>query len=216
MGQHQYAQNYDANMAAYGYNGAVPGFSAASLASGAPPLPIYQGWNQDPAPLPPYTAPQGVVQHTGYAPHPYHNYAQHYPSVPQHNYQQNMPHAKPYDEGEVSEGEYEQEYVAQPPPIDYSINQYGVNGGNGYMDTAHRAVYARGQDPAPVQPVHSGMKFFPSSCWLALTAVQVSSITTLKKPLKLDVKNQARILHMLLPPETKFVMSTLLPHTIRK
>lgn len=149
MGQHQYAPSYDSNMAAYGYNGAVPGFSAAALAAGAPPLPIYQGWNQDPVPLPPYNA-QSNMQHTGYTTNAYNNYPQQYPPPPQ-NYQQNIQPAKPYDEGEVSEGEFEGAYTPQNSThVNYGANQYSGNGGNvgnGYVDTAHRAVYA----PPPIQ-----------------------------------------------------------------
>jgi hypothetical protein len=156
MGQHNYAQNYDANMSAYGYNGAIPGFSAANLAAGAPPLPIYQGWSQDPNPIPSYSAPQNTVLHTGYPANSYNNYQQHYPPVPPHSYQQNIqPPAKPYDEGEVSEGEFDGGYAPpNPNPVDYGANQYG---GNGYLDTAHRAVYARNQDPPSIPVSRPGM-----------------------------------------------------------
>jgi hypothetical protein len=152
MGQHQYAPNYVANMAAYGYNGVAPGFSAAALAAAAPPLPIYQGWNQDPVPLPPYNTQHNTMQQTGYTASTYNDYPQHY-APPQQSYQHNIPQAKPYDEGEVSEGEFDGGYAPQnPTPVDYGATQYGANGGNGYVDTAQRAVYA----PPPAQASRPG------------------------------------------------------------
>jgi len=164
-GQASYAQNYDPNMTAYGYNGSVPGFSAAALASGAPPLPIYQGWNQDPIPLPAYTAPQNNMQHPGYAVNPYHpnnySYQQQYPApsaVQQHSYPQHEQQAKPFDEGEVSEGEYDDGYnPTNPAPVEHGSNHYYGNDATGYVDTAPRPVFAGGQDPASVQSGRIGM-----------------------------------------------------------
>ena len=149
MRQHQYAPNYDANMAAHGYNGAAPGFSAAALASGAPPLPIYQGWNQDHVPLPAYNPQHNAMQPTGYTANTYNNYPQQY-APPQQSYQNSILQAKPYDEGEVSEGDFDGGYAPQnPTPVVYGATQYGANGSNGYIDTAQRAMYAPPSAPAP-------------------------------------------------------------------
>jgi hypothetical protein len=159
IGQLQYAPSYDANISSYGYNGAVPGFSAAALAPGAPPLPLYQGWNQDPVPLPVYNAPLNNMQHSGYAVHPYDRYPQQYPpATSQSNYHQHISPTKQFDEGEVSEGEFDNGHApSNSATMDYASAQYAGNGGNGYIDTAHRAVYARSQDPPPPQ-VHRPSK----------------------------------------------------------
>lgn len=157
MGQNHYAPNYDANMSAYGYNGHAPGFTAAPIATGAPPLPMYQGWNQDPVPVAPYNEQHDAMQRTGYTSNAYNNYSQHYPTV-QHSYQQSMQPAKPYDEGEVSEGEFDGGYPPQNPvSTDYTATQYGGNVGNGFVGTAHRAVYHRSQNQPPVQTSPAGM-----------------------------------------------------------
>lgn len=110
------SSSYDAS--GYGYNGPpapvpAPLFSASTLASGVPPLPIYQGWNQDSMPLPPFN-PSDNQQYMGYADtnaqNAHHN-SQYYVGQPsQSSYQPNrqpMQQASQlYDEGEVSESEF--------------------------------------------------------------------------------------------------------------
>ena len=155
------ASNYDTSMSAYGYNNSMPGFSAGALASGPAPLPIFQGWNQDAIPLPSYTVPHNNMQHTGYVHNNYQN-PQSYPVHPSPpTYQQNSQHVKPHDEGELSEGEFEDAYAAQNTAphaaTDYRSNYYRGNDGTGYMDTAHRAVYPRNQDYNGRQYVAPGM-----------------------------------------------------------
>lgn len=154
MPQHQYAPSYDADVSGYGYNGGVPGFSAAALAAGAPPLPIYQGWHQDPASLPAYNPTHNNIQHVGYGAPLYDGFPQQYPppapQQTQHSYQQHLPTTKTYDEGEVSEGDFDGRYT-QKSAVNQYASQYPGNGGNGYIDTAHRAVYTRSQDPIPLQ-----------------------------------------------------------------
>jgi hypothetical protein len=93
--------NYDASMAAYSYNRSIPGFSAAAVASGVPPLPIYQGWNQDAMPLPPYTAPSNHSQYSGYGGAAQTN-AQYYQPVGQQNYHQNTASAKSFEQADLS------------------------------------------------------------------------------------------------------------------
>lgn len=141
--------NYDASMAAYSYNRAIPGFSAAAVASGVPPLPIYQGWNQDAMPLPPYSAPHNPSPYTGYVSAPQVN-AQYYQPMGHQSYHQNTGVAKPFEQTELSEGEFEDTGVLiNTPPVGYGTNQYRGNDGAGYMDTAQRAVYSQAQDYSP-------------------------------------------------------------------
>jgi len=157
----QYVANYNQNMGAYGYNAAIPGFNAAALASAPTPLPIYQGWNQDPMPLPAYTAPQNTMPNNGYSAPSYNNYVPPYPPVPQPAYQQNTQPAKPYDESDMNGGSYNNGYAApavpqQKAPYNAKASAFPSNDGNGYTDTAHRAVYARNQDAAPPQNSRPG------------------------------------------------------------
>jgi hypothetical protein len=140
--------NYDASMAAYSHNRSIPTFSAAAVASGVPPLPIYQGWNQDAMPLPPYTATHNPSQYTGYGGTSQAN-AQYYQPIAQQNYQPNTGVAKPF-EADLSEGEFEDVGAStNTPPVGYGPNHYRGNDGTGYMDTAQRAVYSRAQDYSP-------------------------------------------------------------------
>lgn len=155
--QGQMGNNYDASMNAYAYNRAIPSFSAAAVASGVPPLPIFQGWNQDAIPLPPYNLPPAVPapapqynpygntpQNTGFYPPPPP------PPPPQPTYQQN--HIQKPFEPDLSEGEFEDGGRAtRTPPVGQSSGFYRGNGGNGYVDTAHRAVYSKTQDYSPQQ-----------------------------------------------------------------
>ncbi|KAG0650115.1 RNA elimination defective 1 [Hyphodiscus hymeniophilus] len=151
----QYAQHEDGrntqthmapnfNASAYAYNNSIPGFSAASLAPAPPPLPIYQGWNQDGAPLPSYTNPQSNTPYVGYG---YQAPQSYVPPQPQ-TYQQPTQHLAHYDEGELSEGEFDS-YGGQnngaATSADYGSSYYQGNDA-GYMNTAHRAVYSNGQD----------------------------------------------------------------------
>ncbi|KAH8787177.1 hypothetical protein BGZ57DRAFT_755743 [Hyaloscypha finlandica] len=145
------AANYDASMAAYSYNRAVPTFSAAAVASGVPPLPIYQGWNQDSIPLPSYTAPHNPPQYASYgsASQASPQYYQHQ-AMNQQSYHQNTGVAKPLEQTDLSEGEFEDAGAStNTPPIGYGSNHYSANDGTGYMDTAQRAVYSRAQDYSP-------------------------------------------------------------------
>jgi len=152
--QQNYIPNYDVNAAGYGYNQSVPGFNPTSVASVVPPLPIYQGWNQDPMPLPTYNAPSGNM----YSNQNYSSFPQPYPSIPQHQaYQPNPRVGKPYDDRKVSDTDYSTAYA--PPnhtPVIYSSAQYRGADGNGYVDTAHRAVYPTPQDAASIPVNRSG------------------------------------------------------------
>jgi len=145
--QQNYNPNYDVNSAAYGYNQSVPGFNTTSVATVVPPLPIYQGWNQDPLPLPNYNPPPNTM----YNNQNYNNYSQQYTPIPQHqSYQPSPQVGKPYDDREVSEADYNNRYA--PPkhtPVIFSSAQYRGSDGNGYVDTTHRAVYPPPQDTVP-------------------------------------------------------------------
>jgi hypothetical protein len=157
QGQVHAASNYDA----YGYNRAIPAFSAAAVASGVPPLPIYQGWNQDSIPLPPYTAPSNPTQYAGYTDSSQHN-TQYYPVVSQTGYQPPVTAPRPFEQGELSEGEFEDGAVAtNTPPAGYGTTRYHGNDGTGYIDNAQRAVYSRTQDYSPHQSSYPGMLLNP-------------------------------------------------------
>jgi len=143
MGQAGMPSSYDASMSTYGYNGATPSFSASAVASGVPPLPIYQGWNQDPVPAPPYAPTHTTQQYGGYSNGVHQNPQYYAPTQP--TYQQNQPASRPYDEGELSEGEFE---GATPA---YGTNQYRANDGKGHVDTAQGSGYSgiHEQNPHP-------------------------------------------------------------------
>ncbi|KAI9046950.1 hypothetical protein LZ554_009025 [Drepanopeziza brunnea f. sp. 'monogermtubi'] len=166
QGQPQMAPHYDAAMAAYGYNRAAPSFSASAIASGVPPLPIFQGWNQDSMPLPPYTTPQAQTQaqaqtqYTGYNNNAFNSNAQqntqYYPPTAQPSYQQQAPGVRPYEQGELRDGGFDDEITraTHTPSAGYGAPQYLENGGNasggtGYTDTAQRAVYSKPRDYTP-------------------------------------------------------------------
>jgi len=155
--------SYDASMSAYAYNRSIPTFSAAAVASGVPPLPIYQGWNQDAMPLPPYTAPHNPSQYTGYGGSSQSN-AQYYQPAGQQNYHQNTGIAKPLEQTDLSEGEFEDVGATNnTPPVGYGSNHYQGIDGTGYMDTAQRAVYSRTQDYSP-QSGYQGMHCLNPDC----------------------------------------------------
>jgi len=149
-GQLNYIPNYDANVnaGAYGYNQSMPGFNTASVTSVGPPLPIYQGWNQDPIPLPTYNAPPNNM----YNNQSYNNYPQAYPPISQQqSYQPNPQVAKPFSEREVGDSDYGNGYA--PPnhtPIIYSSAQYRGADGKGYVDMGHLAAYPTPQDAVPI------------------------------------------------------------------
>jgi hypothetical protein len=140
--------NYDASMAAYSYNRSIPGFSAAAVASGVPPLPIYQGWNQDAVPLPPYTAPSNHSQYSGYGGVPQTS-AQYYQPVGKQNYHQNTASAKSFEQADLSEGEFED--------VGASVN------------TPQRAVQSRAQDYSPQSGYQSMLRRISVTFHLLLT-----------------------------------------------
>ena len=153
--------NYSQNMGAYGYNTAIPGFNTAAVASTPTPLPIYQGWNQDTVPLPAYNPPQNSIPNNGYSAPAYKNYVPPYPPVPQPTYQQNTQPAKAYDELDMNGGSYNNGYAATAAPqqqtqYNSKTSTFSSNDGNGYTDSAHRAVYAGNQDVVPPQASHPG------------------------------------------------------------
>jgi hypothetical protein len=151
-GQGHIASNYDASMAAYGYNRNVSAFGAAAVATGVPPLPIYQGWNQDAIPLPPYTTLHNGPQYGSYTDNSLQNNQYYQPLVSQPNFQQNLHAVKHYESNDLSEGEFEDGAIAtNTPPVGYHPGHYGGNDVTGYHDTAQRAIYSRTQDYSPQQ-----------------------------------------------------------------
>jgi hypothetical protein len=188
--------NYDTSMGAYSYNRAIPGFSAAAVASGVPPLPIYQGWNQDAMPLPPYTAPHNPSPYpTGYGGAPQVN-PQYYQPMAQQTYTPNTAVVKPYEQTDLSDGEFEDVGAsANTPPIGYGSNNYHGSDGTGYMDSAQRAVYSRAQDYSP----QSGYQGKDGSDYavFTLTYTLQQTITIPSMPLpRIDVNNQTPIRRM--------------------
>lgn len=154
--QGQMGADYDASMSAYDYNRAVPTFSASAVAAGVPPLPIFQGWNQEAVPLPPYTTPQNTSQYTGYG----NDYQANAPYYQQPMVQQPYHHhtgvAKPFEQNDLSEGEFEDVAGStNTPPVGYGSTSYRANDGVGYMDIAHRAI-SRAQDYNPQQSGYQG------------------------------------------------------------
>lgn len=94
------------NYNSYGYNHLAPGFNSTVGAPAISPMPIFQGWNQDSLPLPPFTtAPQqssysaynGAYQQTQYG-------------VPANQNSWSQPpanNAKAVEQSDLSEGEYD-------------------------------------------------------------------------------------------------------------
>ncbi|KAI9732972.1 MAG: hypothetical protein M1818_007405 [Claussenomyces sp. TS43310] len=102
--------NQATSMAAYMHNGGFPSFSAAAVSSGIPPLPIYQNWNRTlPANL--SSAPAQInepyeptIQGTSQYSNGNQSFHEMSSSVPQ---ARDVSRAQPVEEGELSEGEYE-------------------------------------------------------------------------------------------------------------
>ncbi|TEY71640.1 hypothetical protein BOTCAL_0089g00190 [Botryotinia calthae] len=159
-GQHTMAQGYD-NTMAYGYNQQLPNYSAPAMQNNIPPVPVFQGWNQESSSMPQYNAaPQGMHSYAGYNHQSYAQNSQYYAPVaaPQPTYHSQTPAYGNIENREMSEGEYDDTSAhmhAAAPNASIGApgsSHYRGNGGNGYLDTAHRAVYPTGQDPAPQQP----------------------------------------------------------------
>lgn len=140
------AQNYDTSMSAYAYNNALPSFSAAAVASGVPPLPLFQGWNQDTVPLPPFNQQQNAIQY----PPPNNNSqfgSQYYPSYSHPSYPSNAQTPKRYEQGELSEGEFEDNGQATiTPPVGYGVSHY-TNVAANYGDSSTSAGYSGAREP---------------------------------------------------------------------
>ncbi|KAF7955091.1 uncharacterized protein EAE97_000350 [Botrytis byssoidea] len=160
-GQHAMTQGYD-NTMAYGYNQQqLPNYSAPAMQNNIPPVPVFQGWNQENSSMPQYNAaPQGMHSYAGYNHQNYAQNSQYYAPVaaPQPAYHSQTPAYGNVENREMSEGEFDDTsaHMRSAAP-NASIGapgsrHYRGNDGTGYLDTAHRAVYPTGQDPAPQQP----------------------------------------------------------------
>ncbi|TGO37749.1 hypothetical protein BHYA_0090g00390 [Botrytis hyacinthi] len=160
-GQHAMNQGYD-NTMAYGYNQQqLPNYSAPAMQNNIPPVPVFQGWNQENSSMPQYNAaPQGMHSYAGYNHQNYAQNSQYYAPVaaPQPAYHSQTPAYGNVENREMSEGEYDDTSVhmhSAAPNASIAApgsNHYRGNSGTGYLGTAHRAVYPTGQDPAPQQP----------------------------------------------------------------
>jgi hypothetical protein len=148
---------YNASMAAYSYNSALPAYGAAAASGSIPPLPLFTGWNQDAMQMPDYNNNQ---QYAGYANSAPYN-SQYYQERTQTNYQQNIPAAKSFEAAELSEGEFDGSAVANStPPVGHGTAQYQEHDRNGYYNTANRAVHSRTQDYSPRQSSYPGLSLF--------------------------------------------------------
>ncbi|THV45715.1 hypothetical protein BGAL_0458g00060 [Botrytis galanthina] len=160
-GQHAMAQGYD-NTMAYGYNQQqLPSYSAPAMQNNIPPVPVFQGWNQENSSMPQYNAaPQGMHSYARYNHQNYAQNSQYYAPVaaPQPAYHSQTPAYGNVENREMSEGEYDDTsahmHSAAPNASIGALgsSHYRGNDGTGYLDTAHRAVYPTGQDPTPQQP----------------------------------------------------------------
>lgn len=158
QGQAHFTANYDA----YGYNRAMPTFSAPALASGVPPLPIFQGWNQDSIPLPPYTTV--AAPYNGYTDTP-----QYYAPVSQAPYQQPV-QDPPFDQRELSEGEFDDGAVAtNTPPKSYVAAQYEDSNTMGQKVNSHHVVNAGEDEYEPQHSSLNSMLSMPKLAFLLLT-----------------------------------------------
>ncbi|KAF7957817.1 hypothetical protein EAE96_003387 [Botrytis aclada] len=159
-GQHTMTQGYD-NTMAYGYNQQLPNYSAPAMQNNIPPVPVFQGWNQENSSMPQYNAAsQGMHSYAGYNHQNYAQNSQYYAPVaaPQPTYHSQTPAYGNVENREMSEGEYDDASThmhAAAPNASIGApgsSHYRGNDGNGYLDTAHRAIYPTGQNPAPQQP----------------------------------------------------------------
>ena len=138
------------NASAYAYNNAIPGFSAGPAVAAPPPLPDYHGWNQEAATQSSYSVPQSNASYAGYAANSYQAPHQQPYAAPQpQTYHQNSQPVAHYDEGELSEGEFDAyggRHDGGPASAQYGSNYFQGNDGSGYANTANRAVYPNSQD----------------------------------------------------------------------
>ncbi|PBP25412.1 hypothetical protein BUE80_DR003830 [Diplocarpon rosae] len=144
--QEQIAPHYDASATAFAYNRSAPSFSASAVASGVPPLPIFQGWNQESIPLPTYTGYENNVN-------PQYFRQPNRPSFQQHASDVNNSH------GKMSEGEFDNNSMAAQTSTGYGATQYRENGRTGYSDTVQRAVYSKPEDHGSHKPSYSADSF---------------------------------------------------------
>lgn len=158
--QHSMTQGYDNSMA-YGYNQQIPNYSAPAMQNNIPQVPIFQGWNQENSSMPQYNAvPQGMNAYSGYNHQNYAQNSQYYAPVaaPQPTYHSQTPVYGNTGDREISEGEYDDTSArmhTEPPNTSAGApgtSHYRGNDGNGYLDTAHRAVYPTRQDLNSQQP----------------------------------------------------------------
>ncbi|ESZ95307.1 hypothetical protein SBOR_4304 [Sclerotinia borealis F-4128] len=179
-GQHAMTQGYD-NTMAYGYNQQLPNYSAPAMQNNIPQVPVFQGWNQENSSMPQYSAmPQGMQSYAGYNHQNYAQNSQYYApvAVPQPTYHSQTPVYGNTGDREMSEGEYDDTSAhmhTAPPSTSVGApgtSHYRGNDGNGYLDTAHRAVYPASQDPTPQQPpnLRNGKLFQP----LLISSIDIS------------------------------------------
>jgi hypothetical protein len=172
-GQSMMNQAYDNAMSTYYNQQQMSGYSAPAAQPNIPQIPPFQGWNQDSMSMSQYnTAPQGIHSYGGYNQQNYSQNSQYYAPVA-------TPTQAPYPSQstgygnaasrEMSEGEFDDGSAnvnntsAIASMAAQGRNYYrGNDGGNGYLDTAHRAVYPQSQNPSPQQPpaLRSGKSMF--------------------------------------------------------
>jgi hypothetical protein len=149
--------SYDVSNPMYEYSGTAP-FSASAIASGVPPLPIFHGWNQNQAPLPVYNAHAGQQ---------YMNYSDQNAAHSQHNSQYYVPQTPPvyqpvsqpppvYDEGEVSESEFDGRRHQLNNSAIYGGVQHPANDRTAYADSSQQAMYSAPSQQNQQRPYVTG------------------------------------------------------------
>lgn len=146
----------------YAYHHAVPAFNSAGHTSDVSPVPLFQGWNQDPVLTPSYSTIPASAQtpFTGYnalpqGPPPY--YSQSAQSTYQHD---TSTSAKPVDQAEMSEGEYEEGNIPDAFNEAHDYNENGVYNSFGSAQvTRHRHSSSHGMKHTSKLAFNTNLRF---------------------------------------------------------
>lgn len=107
--------NANSNYNAYGYNQVIPPFNPIPT-PGMPPMPLFQGWNQDHVPTPSFSGAPSQSPYNGYTPVQEHH-GPHYSSADHANWQQPYHNAAPpYEQQDGYEGEYHNSVAMNDAP----------------------------------------------------------------------------------------------------
>ncbi|TAQ89189.1 hypothetical protein B7494_g2480 [Chlorociboria aeruginascens] len=140
----QMASHYNNSMP-YAYNQVISPYNPAGVIPA--PLPSFPTWNQETIPVPSYATPNNGAQYPAYS-NPYVPFEQ----QGFHSFAQPTRRA---DEGELSEGEFDDASALKKASTEFGATQYGMNNGTGYVDTAHRAI-SQNNNYSPLQSYPAG------------------------------------------------------------